>query len=195
MNNSKTAIIISQIVEKIQLIAGIVIVVFFGLMTIAGMMDESIRSDTFVTGVFIFIDVLGILLIYFSRKRKKLILDFKKYVSVISGDPTGSIANIASAVGTSEDVVRKNLDLMIRHKYFANAHINYEMNRIVIASAQGGEPRSEKQTDASAACGEQAAAPKEIEYITVTCKSCGGVNKIKKGQVCECDYCGSPIKG
>ena len=29
----------------------------------------------------------------------------------------------------------------------------------------------------------------------VKCKGCGGINKIQRGAVGECEYCGSPISG
>ena len=34
---------------------------------------------------------------------------------------------------------------------------------------------------------------KKIEYMSVTCSGCGGVNKVEKGKSCECEYCGSPL--
>ena len=33
----------------------------------------------------------------------------------------------------------------------------------------------------------------DAELVTVKCKGCGGINKIQRGAVGECEYCGSPI--
>ena len=44
-----------------------------------------------------------------------------------------------------------------------------------------GVTKTVKQTDA--------------ELITVKCKGCGGINKIQRGAVGECEYCGSPVSG
>ena len=35
----------------------------------------------------------------------------------------------------------------------------------------------------------------DAELFTVKCKGCGGINKIQRGAVGECEYCGSPISG
>jgi len=35
----------------------------------------------------------------------------------------------------------------------------------------------------------------DAELVTVKCKGCGGINKIQRGAVGECEYCGSPISG
>lgn len=194
MNNSKVAIVISKLVGTIQLLAGGVILFFFGICTMMYLFDKEFQVDVgaaFLVVSLIF-DAIGIMLIIFSRKRKKLINDFKKYVSAISADPTGSIANLAAAVGTSQDVVKKNLELMIRRKYFVNAYINQETNCVVIRNisiANSSQPTVDVQPTINA---NQQAIPK-LEYISCTCKSCGGINRVVKGQSAECDFCGSPI--
>ena len=33
-----------------------------------------------------------------------------------------------------------------------------------------------------------------IEYVSVNCRGCGGVNQIPKGTKAECEYCGMMIK-
>lgn len=205
MNRSKAAIVMSAIIEKMQLIAGILILLVFGLCTIVALGDAELASKGFLPMCLV-LDAIGILLIFLSRRRHRLIVDFKKYVSAISGDPTGSIANLAAATGTSQDVVKKNLNAMIQKKYFVNAHINYETNRIIIGNTVGNNnpqmtttvkyttkqviiPGVSHPQQTSAA---QPAIPK-IEYVSYTCKNCGGMNRVVKGQSGECDFCGSPI--
>ncbi len=182
MNSSKAAIVISGIIEKVQLIAGIVITFIFGITAIACIGDNNSPVDEKIV-MFIF-TAIGILLIIFSIKRKKLIKNFRSYVQRLSVDPTCSIENLASGLGTSQDVVKKNLEMMIKKRYFSNAYIDTKNNRIVFSKA------SEQKTNTSEA--HQSNEPK-IEYITVTCKSCGGINKMAKGTVGECEYCGSPL--
>lgn len=182
MNSSKTAIVISGIIEKVQLITGIVITFIFGITAIACIGDNKYPIEEKFT-MFVF-TAIGILLIIFSIKRKKLIKNFKSYVQRLSVDPTSSIENLASGLGTSQDVVKMNLEKMIKKRYFSNAYIDTENNRIVFSKA------SEQQTNTIKV--NQSNEPK-IEYITVTCKSCGGINKIAKGTVGECEYCGSPL--
>lgn len=176
--NSKTAIVIGKLIEKIQLIAGIAILIIFGVCTVMLPFMPENRTVGFV--IFCIIaDILGILLIMLSRKRKKLISTFKNYVNIISGNTSGSIANLAEVTGTSQDIVMNNLELMIKKGYFANAYIDRETNCIVLKANNS----SKKETNESM----------QSEYVTVTCKCCGGINKIEKGKVGECDFCGSPL--
>jgi uncharacterized protein with PQ loop repeat len=180
MNSSKAAIVVSQIIEKLQLIAGIIITILFGLPAIACLFDKKTGAGIII--VMFILAALGVLLIVFSRKRKKLINDFKTYVQRLSVDPTGSIDNLAAGLGTSQDVVKNNLNMMIKKKYFSNAYIDTENNRVVFPIVS-----EQQQTNAPQA------SQSSIEYITITCKSCGGINKVIKGTVGECDYCGSPL--
>jgi len=180
MNSSKAAIVVSQIIEKLQLISGIIITILFGITLIASIGDK--KAGAGITITMFVITALGVLLIVFSRKRKKLINDFKTYVQRLSADPTGSINNLAAGLGTSQDVVKNNLNMMIKKRYFSNAYIDTENNRVVFSVVS-----EQQQTNAPKA------SQSNIEYITVTCKSCGGINKVIKGTVGECDYCGSPL--
>lgn len=194
MIKNKVAIVASQIIEKTQLIAGILIIFLFGFCTIGSFTDAELRSDGFLVFCIV-MDVIGIVLILLSVKRKRLVVDFKKYVGAILEDPTGSIENLAATIGTSQDVVKKNLELMIRRKYFANTYINQETNCIVIKGASNSNTVQQTQNNAQSQqfVQPQTNAPK-IESIPVTCKSCGGNNKIVKGTVGECDFCGSIMK-
>lgn len=38
-------------------------------------------------------------------------------------------------------------------------------------------------------------AEKNKDFTSVICKGCGGINKIKRGSVEECEFCGSPVQG
>lgn len=180
MNSSKAAIVVSQIIEKLQLIAGIIMTILFGLPAIACIGDKKTKAG--VIFIMFILAALGVLLIVFSRKRKKLINDFKIYVQRVSVDPTGSISNLAAGLGTSQDVVKNNLNMMIKKRYFSNAYIDTENNRVVFPIVL-----EQQRTNA------QEANQSNIDYITVTCRSCGGINKVIKGTVGECDYCGSPL--
>lgn len=186
MNKSKTVIVLNEIIQKIQMIIGVCSVLF----GIAGFCVANGKFDSMDIFLIIFFVGVGLLLIYFSVKKKKLIKYFKTYVQKLSADPTGSISNLASAAGTSPDVVKKNLENMINKKFFANAYIDIERNCIVFPSSNNINV-SANTTHSNV---QQNTNQPEIEYVTVTCKSCGGINKIIKGKVSECDFCGSPIR-
>ncbi len=189
MNNSKVAIAVNKTAAMIQVLAGAFLVFFFGFGTILFLTEGDVASLVFC----LVFDALGIWLILRSRKTTKLINDFRKYVTAISHDPTGFIPNIAASLGTSEDVVRKNLELMIKKNYFSNAYIDRNANCIVIASKQPARiPVAGPNVFANAYGNPVAPA---VEMVAVKCNGCGGMNTIAKGQTGECDYCGSPIKG
>lgn len=198
MNNSKVAIAVSKTVSLIQMLAGIAIVFMFGPCTIMYLTDKEFSADVGV-GFLIFclvLDALGVWLIVLSRKKTKLMKEFKKYVAVISQDPNGYIPDIAATLGTSEDVVKNNIEQMIKKKFFSNAYIDRNSNCIVIANKQAVQNAT---TPANGFMNAQAAptyntAP-AVEMVTVKCNGCGGINTIAKGQTGECDFCGSAIKG
>jgi DNA-directed RNA polymerase subunit RPC12/RpoP len=176
----KATIIVSSIIQKIQMFFGVLFILF----AILGVSASKKQSSDFVMGI-IFLG-LGAWLVYASKKRKSLINNFKTYVSILSNIPTGSIDNLAANIGTSQDVVRKNLQLMIDKKYFTNAYINTDINCIVL-------PSNSQQTTFANTYEINIDSSSPTEYVTITCKSCGGVNKIKKDSVYECEYCGTQI--
>lgn len=143
--------------------------------------------------------IIGVLLIVLSRKRRNLLREFRRYVAAISNEPRGYIPNIAASLGTSEDVVCKNIQRMIKKKLFSNALIDRHSNRIIIlgraehtvsqAAHNFHEPpkiQKEPAVNVNAA---------ELEMVTVKCRGCGGLNTLAKGRSGECEYCGSVIKG
>ncbi len=195
MNKSKVAIAVSKTVSFVQMLAGIAIVFMFGLCTIVYLSDKEFSADTGV-GFLIFclvLDLLGVWLIVLSRKKIKLMKEFKKYVAVISNYPDGYIPSIAASLGTSENAVKKNLELMIKKRYFSNAFIDRSSNCFVIVTKQKTTVSTAQQSQTNNNSYASPSASQAIEMVTVKCKGCGGINTIQKGAVGECDYCGSPI--
>lgn len=194
MNDSKVKIAVSKTVSFVQILAGVAILLWFGLCTIIYLTDKEFAAEVGV-GFLIFclvLDALGVWLIVLSRKKTKLMREFKKYVAAVSNDADGFIPDIAISLGTSEEVVRKNLELMIKKKYFANAFIDYRTNCIKIANRHDTVANAAQQTQVNLGVH---TAPMAAETVTIKCRGCGGINTIQKGAVGVCDYCGSPIKG
>lgn len=184
MISSKAAIVMSSIIEKLQLIFGGLLIFTFGILTIASFADSELAGGGFLWFCLV-CDIIGVVLIIFSNRRRKLIIEFKKYVAILSADSSGSIENLASAAGVSPDVIKRNLGLMIKRKYFINAHIDHGTNRIIISLNKDftSNLRADQDQEGCSA-----------ELITVTCRNCGGINKIVRGKVFECEFCGSPIR-
>lgn len=243
MNKSKAPIAISKLIGGIQMFWGVWIAFCGGVCTIMFLTDKEFSGEVgsgFVFSCLIMFGI-GIMLIMFSRKRKKLVLNFKKYVAAISTNPTGSIEKLAASVGTPPDIVKKDLDLMIKRKFFVNAFINLETNCIIIGNTTNNKstqqtqqaPQTQPTTQTHQApqtsrtqqtttqqtqqrvimtpeqlrardqqIAQQVvqqiraqAATASNETVPVACKCCGGMNKVAKGKIAECDFCGSPING
>ena len=183
MNNSKVAIVVNQVIEKVELIAGGLWTTFFILVAISAMFDS--EKDGVSTILILWIlGLIGIVAVLAGLRRRKMRLEFRKYVAQLSVDPTGTLENIAAATGVSVNIVRKNLAYMIQKRFFSDAYIDERAGRLVVASME------QKVNSGSVNIPEQT-----IEYVTCHCPNCGGINKIAKGATVECDYCGSPIKG
>lgn len=191
MNKSKIAIAVSQVIEKIEMIAGMGWFLFFMLGVIIIITDGQKDGAAVIIIIFI-IGALGLPVFFAGRKRKKMRLEFKKYVAQLSVDPTGSLENIAGARGTSVDVVKSNLQYMIKKHFFTDAYIDEKNNQLVLASmAQRAQQEQQMQQQSMRSGG----SAQQIQYVTCNCPNCGGINKIAKGTVAECDFCGSPLNG
>ena len=86
---------------------------------------------------------------------------------------------IAEMTGETVENVRKNVNRMIEKGYFVNAYID-QSGRIVLADR-------EKMNDVVANNDDRK------DFVTITCPSCGGVNRLAKGQIGKCEFCGAYI--
>lgn len=182
----------SKMIGLVQKVVGIWILFIWGICTLLYLFNITFLNNlggVFLTVCLVF-DVIGVVLIIFSRNRKKLTDEFMKYTSAISADPTGSIANLAAAVGTTQDKVKKNLELMIKRKFFKNVHINQETDCIIIGNSTA---QNNIKTQLTQQMTQMGLITPDIEFLPVTCTCCGGTSKIAKGKVAECNFCGAPI--
>lgn len=183
MSSSKAAVVLSQIIAALQMIFGMFSILLGVSFLVTGLMSGFSSIDIVMMIIFF---GLAILLLAFSTRRKKLVKLFKLYVSILSKDGNGSIANLALATKSSTNVVMANLQKMIDKKYFANAYI--DLNTLCIVF-----PNHAQAASAAEANVRDTAKPSP-GFHTLTCRGCGGVNRIAMGQVGECEYCGSPIQ-
>ncbi len=186
----KAAIIISNIISKVQMTLGIILTAFFTIMTIA-LFATNTEGTMVVAILFLFMLAIGILLIVKGKKRSSLIKLFKAYVLRLSNDPFRSIDNLAAATNSSVDRVRANVDQMIKKGYFANAYIDTATN--CLAFAGQSTVVSDIKVQINYTNNIRPSEP-EKKYTTTTCNGCGATNKILEGSVGECEYCGSFVK-
>ena len=190
MKKSKVAIVVSQIIEKVEMIAGGLWFAFMALLALVTMFEginDDIGFDIFVWVLAVF----GAWVFLKGMRRRKMRLEFKKYVSHLSTDPTGSIENIAAATGKSVDVVKKNLKFMINKKFFSGAYIDERNGQLVLPSMTNNVNDTSQNTINTTTTQQRT----EIVYKSCNCPNCGGINKIAQGAVAECDFCGSPLQG
>lgn len=189
MNNSKAAIVVSQIIEKIEIIIGGLWAFMFIIVALVSMFDSQKDGAGTIIAMWV-LGLLGVWVVWKGIRRKNMRLEFKKYVAELSNDPTGTLDNLAAATGTSVDVVKKNLQFMIKKRYFPNAHIDEQENRLVLPSREQKTGNQVQNMNFNNNGNIQQA----VEYVTCHCPNCGGINKIVKGSTAECDFCGSPIQ-
>ena len=186
--SSKPAVAVSNMIALVQMLAGWFFLVVFGICTISYIFDEEYRAECgtdFLIFCIVFV-LIGLALVCASGKRKKLAMEFKKYVSVISTEPTDSIAKIADVTGKTMEEVTKNLEMMIKRNFFVNVHINYSENSIVFGNSMVQNTQLAQNFGMTQM-------PK-IEYETVSCKYCAGISEGIKGQPLKCKYCGMSLK-
>lgn len=81
--------------------------------------------------------------------------------------------------GESADTVRRKVNQMIERGYFVNAYID-QSGKVVLAD------RDKMSEVVGNTTGRK-------DYVTVTCPSCGGINRPPKGQTAKCEFCGAYI--
>ncbi len=128
----------------------------------------------------------GILLILKARKTKKQAAKYRKYIDVVVNGGEKSVDNIAGAVGLQYEVVIKDLQDMIDIGYLKNAYIHQADREILLKQyAESQIQQTYQQTN------QQFSNP--IQPKAVRCPGCGANNIISSNEICECEYCGTPL--
>lgn len=174
----------------VQYIIGFFITAFFVYAGVMAIFD--IKNAGMFTLVLMWLFAFGgICVLKSAQKRRRAIFSFKKYKHYFSDDFNGSIEDLADAVGENSEDVLENLDFMVDNNFIDNAYINQKSSSIVFKfdnSSSGTTPGENRNKN------KDKDKDKEPEFVAITCKNCGGINKILKGDVGECDFCGSPIQ-
>lgn len=136
MNSSNGAVSKSKVLEVIQLTIGIFNLFIFGLGTMAYVLNPALKDEKTKLFVFIALDIIWIIMIMSGMKRKRIAERFKLYASILLISDSFSISHLSTLSCEPESVVLKNLNQMIKWKFFKNAFINYETNRIILNSVK-----------------------------------------------------------
>ena len=135
--------------------------------------------------IIIFFWIAGVFLKKTSKKIKKEAESIKKYLAIIVNGNQREISNIAVSVGKSYENTKNDIQNMINKGYLKNAYINEGTNEIVFTN-------NKVQTQTTVMVNAEPKANTVTSKI-VACPCCGANNTIK-GEMGECEYCGSPLK-
>ncbi len=182
--NGKSAVLIGTILSKLQFILGSFLTFFCGLMLLVGATMYAPGDGPAIIFLLVIL-ALGIGMILRGRKSGKLIQLFKSYVAALSADPHHCLDCVASATNSSVDVVRANMEQMLKKGYFAGAYIDNQTNCLVLPSEVVA---ATSQTISFHSASDSAT------YQTVVCKGCGATNKIAADSIGECEFCGSQLR-
>lgn len=181
----------------VQFIAGIILVIFWGLMIFTCFLAPHL-ADLFLLTVIMLFEAAGAMLVVLSCNNQVLLKQFNKYYEVIAADPAGSVKRIADSAGESEEQVIKYLKQMINKGFFGSAFLDALAGRIIFPDEliNTHAQSSLFQQSTVAFQGQEASADTNAaaQKIPVICGQCGGVNHIVKGSIVPCEYCGSPVR-
>ncbi|WP_040211136.1 DUF2975 domain-containing protein [Clostridium polynesiense] len=168
-------------VSKLLEIIGWFLAVMGILFVIGVISDPEIPVGDISFGIVLFVGG-GIALILLGKSIKKKAQRYKEYIAMIVNQRITSIDEIASAIPTSYDMAKRDIQDMIDKNFFTNAYINDNTRKLVLP----------KIVDYKINSGINANSDND-ENINVTCSGCGAVNSLNKGKSEECEFCGSPL--
>lgn len=143
--------------------------------------SDGIKSDDISAIIFFLLAGAG--LIALGKKIKNNADKSKKYISIIVNDGVIDIDNIATAIPTSYENAKKDLQKMIDKGFFEGAYINESERQIVLPKKHQESPYNQSNN-----------AEQNTRMKVITCKGCGAQNSIAAGTVGECEFCGSKIQ-
>lgn len=139
--------------------------------------DEDLCAGMLIAGILLLGG--GVYCLYCHRRSARLLADFRKYNAILANDPVKTIYRIAEITGETSETVRQKVNRMIQKSFFVNAYID-QSGKIVLAERSKMNEVVGNNDD-------------RTDFVTVTCPSCGGVNRLAKGQVGKCEFCGAYI--
>lgn len=167
------------------IIAGSVLIVLSVIYLFAAVDDPTITLGQRIATVLL-MGSSGAGLIILGQRSKKNAAKIKKYISLIVNQEITSIDDIAAAMALPYEITQKDIQKMIDKGYLVGAYINDITREIVLPSKHKQDYKKHEDIDAN---------KPNVQMLVVTCKGCGANNKVKKGSVSECEFCGSPVSG
>jgi len=177
MKGSKTVVVINTLLGHLLCIIGYSLgslTLLALILSSIGAYETAVEYETIVVAL-LFLTICVALIVMGTRIKGRL-NRFKRYVSLMSLQKLDSISDIASYMSKSADFVQKDLQKMISRRFFVNAKIDLNSNKIIICP--GTLP------------GQVGSAGYEV----FQCPGCGASGTRVRGVLGYCDYCGSPVQ-
>jgi hypothetical protein len=183
-NNTTNVITKNSVAGAAQIVIGYILAIacaIFGIICILAI-GLATSTDIIVVIIFFALTALGISLIVRGKKRRELAKLFKEYTARLATDPLRSIDQLAAATGVAVETAKENILEMIDKGYFVNTYVDFDRNCLVFLQ-EGASPESASTQQSESS----------VEYASVSCPGCGATNRIRKGTVGECEFCGNPL--
>lgn len=153
------------------------IIFTLGALASCGMMNQRSFDGASST---LFLVFAGLALVFVGRISSRKAVKYKKYINLIVNQGLRSIAPISSAIPATHDQAIQDIQEMIKKGFFKEAYIDFGTDKIVF-TREVVETHFQNES--------------MVNQLIATCNGCGADNKVIKGQVTDCQYCGSLISG
>lgn len=163
-----------SVISIIEIVVGSVVTLFMLIMDLVGatLITDATQAAVFV--FFIVLTVLGVLLLVFGIRRRFLLRRYNIYTMNLIDEPIKTIESLSMMIRKEKKFVVTDIKSMLAIKLLKNVTIDVDQGVIVFMDYY------KQKVD-------------NLEYVIVKCKSCGATNKIVKGSVAKCQFCGDYI--
>ena len=174
-----------RIVPILQLIGAIALIPFFGITFIAFIFASSaaeLRSDPLTAAIGLIMFgvplALGIWLLVAAIRNWRFLSAYDRYAPILNDLPDGSLATLAKVSQDPEDLVRKNIEGMLKRGFFPNGYFDPHKKHLILPG-QTQKPDVTKEPIA--------------KTVMLNCPHCGGRNLVTPGTRIICEFCDSEI--
>ena len=189
MNKSKAAVVANKVLGRVLSIVGWIVSLTMAMTVIVMLTDKEMFNEDGTPFVLIAIIIIlffltpGVFAIIVGTQLVNLVARFKIYVGLISVQRMTRIDDIAASTLKPVDYVYKDLQKMIKKKFFTNAHIDYVAGEIAVGDVG--------YFDYSAAPAPWTPPAQQQGRETFRCYGCGAIGTKPRGAPGICEYCGS----
>lgn len=179
MKRSKLALISAVVKSRVQAVLGWTLLAFSVVgFSVELSADELDAIGLTVASLFL---AVGVALLACSFRTRRLVNQFRYYVSILSDQSTMSIYQLSVTLGQPEEKVVRALQAMIARHFFASAYVDRGRKCLVFPLLEKARRESQEELE-------------HLPHEIVTCPVCGGDNRIPVGRGCNCMYCDNLLR-